>query len=496
MLNYKMYVTMKKVKSIVYATLAACLLCCAACKDEALSSEAEIIISFKVTNEAGKVYNGTIGADNTVTIKVSPYLDAATELAVATPSFYISKGATVAPDPSIPQNFAQPGGVKYVVTAEDGATRREYTVTWGVSDKMPHGSGFSYAETGTAKTFVELGYPGEVGNYDLSSIEYGDLYMFHAYCGNYIVLLSRSYITDYPASPHCVKVVDKTTLTPAAGTLNLGSIALADLKMIASDYKGHCVGMVTTGGGTEFFYWTSPTAAPVSIGAVPVNMAPYTVAADCASHFQVAGDITGDAWITALAPRSATGDHYRIKVTGGQLASSYSTIRTGYSSDDCNKFQMISPLDDSDEPSYVVGDVEGTIAANGSVKCYINSFAGSTLYVMPGDLLNRLQSWWVSTGQSLQRTGDRRPMVSGMVVNGKSYVALTNGTAWWHNAAVVETDLSTLAHENLNIASAISTGWSFGCWIDWYWNEEESEAYLAVWFGRIGLYTFKLTCFE
>ncbi|MDR0668387.1 MAG: DUF5018 domain-containing protein [Prevotellaceae bacterium] len=487
---------MKKVKSILYATLAACLLCCAACKDDALSSEAEIIISFKVTNEAGKEYRGAIGLDNTITIKVSPYLDAETELAAATPSFFLSKGATVAPDPSIPQNFAQPGGVKYVVTAEDGTTRREYTVTWGVSDKMPHGDGFSYAEIGTAKTFVELGYPGEVGNYNIPSIEYGDLYMFHAYCGDYIVLLSRSYITADPASPHGIKVVDKTTLSPA-GTLNLGAIAPADLKMIASDYKGRCVGAVTNGSdNTEFFYWTSPTAAPVSIGAIPVNMAPYLVAGDCASLFQVAGDITDNAWITALAPRSATGDHYRIKVTGGRLASSYTTVRTGYSSDDCNKFQMISPLDDSDEPRFAVGDVEGTIAANGSVKCYINSFAGSTLAVMPGDLLNRLQGWWVSTGQSLSRTGSRRPIVSGMVINGKSYVAVTNGTAWWHNAAVLETDLSTLAHENLNLATSISTGWSFGGWIDWYWNEEESEAYLAVWFGRVGLYTYKLTCFE
>ena len=465
-----------------------------ACKEDALNSEAEMLYSFKVTNEAGKEYNGVIGNDNTVTLKVSPYLDAAAELAVAVPSFYLSKGATVSPDPAIPQNFAQEGGVKYVVTAEDGATRREYTVTWGLSDKMPYGSGFSYAEIGTVKNFVELGYPGEVLNFNLSdNKEYGDLILYHAYCGDYIVLLSRNYVLANAASPHGIKVVDKITLNPA-GTLNLGSIAVAGLKMITSDYKGHCVGAVVTGGQTEFFYWTTPTAAPVSVGSIGVDMAAMSSADDHSSNFQVAGDITGNAWITALAPHSATGDHYRIKVTGGQLASSYSTIRTGYSSSDCNWFQMISPLDDSDEPRFVVGDGEGS--GNGSVKVYINLFAGGTTAIMPGDLLTRLQGWWVSTGAALTRVGGRCPVVAGMVINGKSYVALANGTDWWHVTAVLETDLSTLAHENLNIAESVTRAWSYGAWIDWYWNEEDSEAYLAVWFGRLGLRTYKLTCFE
>ncbi|MDR0729752.1 MAG: DUF5018 domain-containing protein [Prevotellaceae bacterium] len=490
---------MKNLKHTFYAmAYGLCLLILAGgCKEEALNNEAEIIFSFKVKNEAGKEYNAVIGNDNTITIKISPYLDPATELAVATPSFYISRGATVTPDPSTPQDFTQAGGVKYTVTAEDGVTRREYTVTWGISDKMPAGAGFSYAEIGAAKTFPELGYPGTVGDYNIPSIEYGDLYLFHAYCGNYIVLLSRSYIDVSPTSPHAIKVVDKTTLEPAAGvSLNLGSIAPANLKMITSDYKGRCVGAVTNGAGTEFFYWTTPTAAPVSIGSTTANMALYMAADDCASNFQVAGDITGNAWITAVASHNANGGHYRIKVTDGRLATVFSVVRTSYSSDDCNKFQMISPLDDSDEPRFIIGDVEGALGANGSVRCYINSFAGSTLSIMPPLWNSILQQWWTQTGQSLQRTGSRRPMVSGMVINGKSYALVTTGTAWWHAAAVLEADLSALTHLNLNMAASISTGWSFGEWADWYWDEEAGEGHLAVWFGRIGLYTYKLTCFE
>jgi hypothetical protein len=484
---------MKNLKFKLYAVLAGCLVLVGACKEDKLSSEAEIIISFRVTNDAGKVFNAAIGNDNTVTVKVSPYLDPDTELAVAKPSFYLSKGATVTPDPSIPQNFAQAGGVKYTVTSEDQSNKREYTVTWGISDKLPQGSGFSYAEIGAQKNFVELGYPGIFKDlYQADAKHYGDLQMYHAYCGNYIVLLARAYSLVDPASPYCVKVVDKTTLNDA-GSLNLGSISVANLKMITSDYKGRCVAAVSSAGQTQFFYWTTPTGAPVSVGSVAVDMAPF---ADGANNFQVAGDITGDAWITAMAPRSAQGEHYRIKVTNGQLASTYSMVSTGYSSIDCSQFQMISPLDDSDTPSYVVGDGEGTINSNNSIKCYINSNAGSTIAVMPALWNNTLQVWWVQTGATTARGGGRRPVVLGMVINGKSYVTVTSGTSFWHAAAVLGTDLSTLAHENLNIASDVSCAWSFGSWADWYWDEEESAGYLAVWFGRIGLLTYKLTCFE
>jgi hypothetical protein len=461
-------------------------------ENDNLSSEAEIVTSFKVTGTSGTLFNGVIGDDNNITIKVSPYLDAVEELDGVTPVFYLSKGATVAPDPLVPQNFAQAGGVKYTVTAENGTTQNVYTVTWGISDQLPHGEGFSYAEIGTSKIFTQLGYPGELNNWDLDSKEYGDLLLYHAYCGDYIVLLSRVYIDADAASPHCLKVVDKTNLNPAS-TLNLGSISLPDIKMITSDYKGRCVATVVKDNETEFFYWTTPTSAPTSVGKISVNMAPST---DGSANFQVAGDITGDAWITALAPRGPKGEHYRIKVTGGRLATNYSIVETGYSSGDCTGFQMISPLDDSDRPSFVIGDAEGTANAANSIHCYINSPAGSTTSVMPAYWQNILQAWWVGTGFTTARTGGRAPVVSALPINGKSYVVVTSGTAWWHSAAVLSSDLQNLAHENLNIAESVNRGWSYGAWVDWYWSDDKKEAYLAVWFGRLGLYTYKMTCFE
>ena len=470
-----------------------------ACNDDNLCNEAKIVNSFTVKGVSGTMLNGVIGDDNKITLRVSPHVSAEVELNGVTPVFYLSKGATVSPDPREPQNFAQAGGVNYTVTAEDGKTRNVYTVVWDITDPLPYGEGFGTADAGVSKTFPELGYPGTVANYDLPSIEYGDLLMYHAYCGNYIVLVSRVYIDENPSSPHCVKVVDKTTLAPAGINLNLGSISLANLKMITSDYKGRCVAAVINGGSTEFFYWTTPTAAPVSIGTINVNMA-----SPAGANFQVAGDITGNAWITAQAPLSTKGEHYRVKVMGGQLAAAYNTLETGYSSSDCSWFQMISPFDDSDNPSFVVGDTEGTAAASNSIKCYVRSPAGTTTQIMPGFWNNTLPvghhegTWWVGTGMSTARNGGRSPIVSALPINGKTYVVVAGGSGYYHAAAVLTSDLQTLAHAKLDIAPAqsISRGWCYGAWADWYYDDDLKEAHLSIWFGRLGLYTFKISCFE
>jgi len=462
-------------------------------KSESISSEASVLHSFSVKGKDDAFFKATINDDNTITIKVSPYIDAEEALKEAKATFYLAKGATVSPDPSIAQNFASSDGITYTITAEDGVTKKSYLVKWGISDLLADGLGFSYAEIGTAKDFPELGYPGEFGNFGFSDSKlFGDLIVHPAYCGNHIVLLSRAYIDADPNSVHAIKVFDKLTLQ-ATGTLNLGSIARQDLKLITSDYRGNLVGMVVSNDQTEFFTWSDVSNAPKSIGKVNVNMAPIT---DGASNFHVAGNVLENAWITALAPRVANGEHYRIKITNGQLANDYSKIVTGHSSTDCSGFQMIAPLNDSDQPNYIVGDTEGAAGTANSIKVYQKSFAGSTINVMPGLWQNILQAWWVGTGFSTSRYGGRSPFVSALVINGKSYTAVTSGTGWWHAAAILSSDLQTLAHENLNIAASVNRGWSYGSALDWYYNEETKEAYLAVWMGRLGLKTYKLTCFE
>jgi len=418
------------------------------------------------------------------------------------PTFTVSPGATANPAMDAPQDFRDE--VTYEVTAQAG-NKRTWTVT--CTEIIPEVTGFTDAEAGATKTFVDLGYPGELNNWDIDAILFGDLLMYHAYCGDYIVLVSRVYIETDPTSPHCIKVVDKTTLEPA-GTLNLGSIDISNLRMVTSDYKGQCVAAVSNDSETEFFYWKTPTDAPVSVGKMGVDIRATTASSLVwnsgagMDNFQVAGDITGNAWITAYAPPSTEGKHFRIKVTGGQLASSYSTVTTGYSSDDATKFQMISPLDASDEPSFVVGDTEGS--GPGSVRCYINNWAGATTSVMlpfwnenaPNAIpdIVGVDDYYAGTGIVTSRTGSRRPVVTALPINGKTYVAVTSGTPFWPSLAVLNDDLKSWPDPVLTQSFPINSGWAFGSWIDWYYNEELKEAYLSVWHGRYGLLTYKMTC--
>ena len=72
---------MKKLNLIfLLGIIMSCILSLTSCKDESLSEklghEAKIMISFKVKGTSGTVFNSSIGDDNTITIKVSPYLEA------------------------------------------------------------------------------------------------------------------------------------------------------------------------------------------------------------------------------------------------------------------------------------------------------------------------------------------------------------------------------------------------------------------------------------
>lgn len=494
---------MKNIKYLIGA-LIALQFASVSCKEDYFEegTEARIMYSFSVTGTSGTVFKGVIDEEaGTITLKVNPYLDAKAELDSVKATFYLSKGATVAPDPSEPQNFAQEGGVSYTVTSQDGKTSKTYVVSWGLSDKLADGEGFSYAEIGTSKEFPELGFPGEKNNFGLDGKQYGDLWMYHAYCGDEIVLYSRRYALDDPTAGYNSIVVDKTTLAQTGTAWNLGSISVANLAMITSDYHGHLVAAVENdaNNAVEFFYWKKASDAPTSLGTVQgvtlPGFATTSAYSDVSANMQVVGDVTTSAWITALAPHSSDGKHYRIKVTSGVVESSYNTVTSGYSSEDCGWFQMVCPMDDSDTPQYAIADAQGTANAANSVHCYVNSSAGLTLYTMPSYWQNILQTWWVGTGYALSRAGGRIP-ISALPINGKTYIVVTSGTSWWHSAAVLNSDLQSLAHKNLNIASSVNRAWSFGSWVDWYYNEEEKEAYLAVWFGRIGLFTYKMTCYE
>ena len=315
---------------------------------------------FSVVGKSGTTWRSRMDG-NTIYIQLSPEVDPVEELDGVVPKFYLSKGATVTPDPTEPQNFAQEGGVQYTVISEDGKTSRVYTVTHGLTDHVEFGMGFTRGQKTNEKKFDELGYPGEQGNYGFSdSRQYGDLNGYVAYCGHdHIVLLAAQYSNPQfgDASMNVVneqlslKVFNAADLSQA-GNLNVGSINISSIRAITSDWNGVLIAAVKNGSAGDIYYWKSFSDAPKLLCHVDADICPTV---DGSSYVQAAGDIFGTVNITCNAARSATGDHYMIHMENGQVIST-EVIQTGYSSTDGNKFQMISPLKPDAKSSYVVGE--------------------------------------------------------------------------------------------------------------------------------------------
>lgn len=452
----------------------------------------------KVTGKSGIVWKSRMEG-NTIYIQVSPNVDPAEELNGVVAKFYISKGSTVDPDPAIPQNFAQEGGVQYTVTSEDGKKSVTYTVTHGLTDLLEYGKGFSLGLPQNLKQFTELGYPGEVGNYNFAdSRQYGDLNGYVAYCGhNHIVLMAGQYSNPQMSDPAMAvpneqlafKVFNASDLSQA-GNLNIGSLGIKEIKAITSDWNGVLVALVNTGGKGSLYYWNSYSDSPKLLGQVDANLG---MATDGSNYIQVAGDIFGQANITTGAQRGAKGDHYMIHIENGSIAGSQ-IIQTGYASDDGAGYQMISPLKPDLNSSYLMGDTEGS--GNNSLRVYANTYKGSTKVIMPSVLQNDWQSWWVGTGAQLSRTGARRPYVSAMCINGKYYALLMLGTGWWWHTDIADIDDLHTRVTGTTVAFSCNCAWSFGGSCDWYWDPELSEAYYVGYTDRYGMFTVRMTCYE
>ncbi|MBD5367592.1 MAG: hypothetical protein HDR82_11450 [Bacteroides sp.] len=452
----------------------------------------------KVTGKSGIIWKSRMEG-NTIYIQVSPTVDPTEELDGVVAKFYVSKGATVDPDPAIPQNFAQEGGVQYTVTSEDKKKSVTYTVTHGLTDMLEDGQGFSLGLPQVTKTFPELGYPGELANYNLAdSRQYGDLNGYVAYCGhNHVVLMAGQYSNPHfdnaamniPNTQLAFKVFNAADLSEA-GNLNLGSINMTDVRAITSDWNGVLVALTNTNGKGGIYYWTSYSDAPRLVGQVNENLGAAT---DGSNYIQIAGDITGTANITTGAPRDAEGSHYMIHLENGQITDTQ-IVATGYSSNDGAGFQMISPIKPDANSSYLVGDTEGS--GNNTLKVYANTFKGNTKVIMPNVLQSDWQTWWVGTGSQLSRTGARRPYVSSMYVNGKYYAILMLGTGWWWHNDIAELDDLHARVTGTSVAYSVNCAWSFGGSSDWYWDPEIKEAYWVGYTDRYGMFTTRLTCYE
>lgn len=461
--------------------------------------------SLSVIGRSGDYFSSRMSND-TIYIKVNPQKDVNYELDGVVPKFFISMGATVTPDPSEPQNFAVEGGVKYTVTSGDGKTQRTYVVTHCKSDVVPYGEGFTFGkmfnEDKLVYPFTNLGYPGEKGNFNFSDSRlYGDLNGYIAFCGReHVVLVAQQYLnpvsdnnTMQPDLEYGIRVYKFDDLS-YAGKLNYGPVAERNIRTITSDWAGNMVAAVNDGKAdtkTDIYYWETPTSAPVHVGTVNVNLAMCT---DGSNYLQVAGNIKEKANIAAAAMRGVNGDHTIVHVENGAI-DGVTTLSTGFRSDDCTGFQMISPMSsESGKLKYIIGDNEPP-AGNNAVKVYVKDDATNKISVMPA-VYNIHWAWWVGTGQSLSRGGSKRPFVTTLPINGRNYNMVLNGSGWWWGHAVYSEDMQSLITPNLQTSDPINAGWSFGATADWFWDEKEQEAYVVIWTDRMGIHTAKMTCYE
>ncbi len=404
------------------------------CKDDitdTLRSEAKIEqYSFTVTgvgvdpDKAAPVFRTSFSADgDTVYIRVPEDYDVKGELNGAKPKFFLSMGATVTPPMTEPQDFSDPDNpVVYTVTSGDGATTHKYYVTYVIVPPVPveYGRGFSDCVISGVKTYVELGFPGSYVSWGGTlNVNCGDIMGFPAFCGKgKIVVFSRRYAWGDDGSSgadavtanaaHAFKVYDVATLAPA-GSLNLGGISPADVVAVASDWAGNMVAAVgrKASGKTDFYYWTSPTEAPVHLGTADVSVDISANAADASPYINIAGDITGAAVIAASAPRAEDGPHYKFTCAGGKLVPGYSIIKTGYSSVDKNSFQMISYFGAGEYDPYLVGDTKDNPGEdNGQIQIYLNNSDGTNRGTMDyhntainGWVADNGEAWWSRSGK-------------------------------------------------------------------------------------------------
>ena len=476
------------------------------CNDDDIFTEAgkEAIIlggddlcNLRLTGNSGLTWKSKMDG-NTIYILINPDLDPFEELNGTVAQFFVSKGALVDPDPAIPQNFAQDGGVEYTVISEDGSARNTYLVTYSSTAVPEYGTGYTLGTQIVEKKFPELGFPGEQGNYGFSdSRQYGDLNGYVGFCGhNHIVLMSRQYTApalgdaslNVPDAELGLRVYNKQDLS-YVGKLNIGSIDMKNLMAITSDMDGILVGAVVNGGSCDIYYWTSYNSSPLLLGSVQGNLCSTT---DGSSHLSIMGKLNDKANISGHAGRDQSGSHYMIHVENNQIVDTQ-VIETGARADDGNGFQMISPLTSELNSSYMFGDVEGT--GNGSIKVMAKTYKGTTKVTMPAVFNGSWQSWWVGTGSNITRTGARRPYVNSMLINGVHYALIMNGTAWWwHNDIAGLDDLSTRVN-GTSWAYSVNLAWSFGGCSDWYWDDQRGDAYVVYYTDRYGMAVFRLTCF-
>lgn len=499
-------------KIMIMSLTAAVLSMASSCKDDDMFTRdgknafiqwVDEKIGFKVTGNSGEQYT-SVKEGNNIYILVDPMYDVTEELHDIVPEFYLSKGATTQPPAYEPQDFSKEGGIKYDVKAEFGDKVETYIVSYRYKETLPHGEGFNSGVLYPMKDFAELGWPGTYqGKNQRTDRLVGDINGYVAFCGfKNVVVFARDYVHPLSGDKDlslAFKVFSYPHLENA-GSLNTSSIDVNEVQVISSDSYGHMIAVVSADNSemSSIYYWTSPELSPIKAFDVNANI---SKAANPTHYLQVMGDITGTANVATSAGPSADGSHYLLHVENGKL-STIDVINTGLSSEDTNKFQMISPINNGLDPDYIVGDVKGKVGSSSGVQVFMKNINGETLFTMPPHLDYKNVWYWVAgTGQPLSLTGGKRPFVSAMNINGKDYSLLELGIAFNWGASIFSADMKDMILPSLQFTGVssssqtnITLSFSHGGTSDWCWDEKGKVGRCVYWHDRYGLVCGLMKC--
>ncbi|WP_418982489.1 DUF5018 domain-containing protein [Alistipes sp.] len=231
-------------------------------------------------------------------------LISADDLSAVTAQVILSPHATITPDPAVAANY-EGDGMKFTVTANDGVTKRVYTVSKQVPPKVKYGwRAGSEKEVWQQTALDKLGIVNAAGkNYSLAA------------SGDKLILSTGA---------------DKYLFKRATGDF----IGAHDMKgvsangCVTSDDAGNILYATQADPNAEFRIYTAE-----STDQTPTQLLSYTNAtgASMGKHISVSGDVKGDAIVTAVIYtwNGVTCKFLRWVITGGVVAKPEMVTVTG-----------------------------------------------------------------------------------------------------------------------------------------------------------------------
>jgi hypothetical protein len=331
---------------------------------------------------------------------------AAGTLQPALASYRLSYHATVSPDPAVTAlNYNN--DVTLTVTANDGVTKKVYTVKKQIPDKIPFGirSGSQTLLWGTTTL-----------NSNPNIVKGANINYTLGVLGDYLLLATGNSNINY---------INKTT-GEFVGKINMNGVDLLG-GAITSDKGGNVImcNSVAKGGVLKLYKLTSVTGTPQEILSWTYNIG---AGARIGYKISVAGDINHDAIITIndwyWTSPAACREFLRIKVTNGVLGAPEAITLSG-------------------TYAWNGGNVDVVYAsADPASDIYVTSYSGNSLEVANGATLAQKGI----VGKGANDANSNFACVDFTTFNKGSYVAVYGGSHFTYSATrAMLFDVSTLA---------------------------------------------------